>query len=462
MDEKNLLSSAEADSNQAKYSLPPFKSLIILSIGPLIFELSFTLAEILDTYWVGKYIGKKGLSAIGCVFASQYIIHGFSNMIFVAITHKISHLHGIQSFDKLSTITFDIMRITIITALINPLIIYPVAKLVFIFLKTSKETSQNGFYFLIPHISGYITTGMLQLLSGIIYANGHSFLYAIIFIIHDICSSCLFAPIFIVVAKMGVVGSSLSAICANIVTIIILIFYLKRKYPQYLGFNWSSFFKKFDEESISALRVGFSAFLIQTALTLPNVVIQKFLSLSAHMNENVTEVMAMWSLLPKIYHISSCVPQAFQKSLLVTASHAFSSNDSKRFWSLFNYALLICCLWSGSFGFLFSFYPQVIGYLWSNEKAFSSIIPKYIPPTTYTSILIPVYFLGSTLLQSSKKSKYATTINIIGKLISLPASGAILYYLYKETTYKINWSYAITDGITFIVTVLFILIVLRK
>ncbi|EAY20848.1 hypothetical protein TVAG_436720 [Trichomonas vaginalis G3] len=448
MDNANLPSTVERDASKDIYSLSPFKTLMLLSVGPIIFELSSSVMEIVEAFWVGKYIGKIGLSSIGCVFVPYSFLIGFSNMVFVSITHKISSLQGTKSLGTIPELSFDIFRLTIILALLAPIFVLPIIKPIFWFLNTNEKISHNGFLYMIPLTCGFLSTGLLQLLTGIVYANGHPILYSLFYILQNLLVICVFEPIFILWAKVSVIGVALSIICSNILTDIIILIYIKVKHPDYISFQCNRMFKKFHPESLATIKIGISAFIIQIALSIPSAAIQKFLSLSAHKYGNVTEVMAMWSLLPRIYHILSCIPFAFQKSLLIAASYAYSSGNNRRLWIFFWISIAICCTYSGLSGFLFAFFPRIAIYLWSNEKTFSDIIPKYVPPSTYSGILIPIYFLGSTLLQSVKSSRYATISNMIGKLISLPSFGAILYYTNKQAPYNIIWAYGISDLIS--------------
>ena len=473
-----MKTSNEANSNQiisnidtsssssiALYEYSPLKTLSIISIGPVLFELGSSLFSIIDSFWVGKYLGKSALSTISSVFIPQYIVHGFSSFIFVALTAKVSFLQGKKAAGSVPSLIFDMIKLVVILSIIVPVLIFPIIQPVVHFLnpkKTSFSDMKDSFFYMIPILCFFILHGIYQLLSGVLLANGHSIVFAITSIINFAFSGLVFDPFFICFIKTGVYGSQIAAKCADVITSIIIFLYIKRKHPKLFSFKGFKFFSHFSNESKAAIRVGFSALCIQIALTIPSGIIQKFLSLSSHAIDKSSEVMGTWSLMSRVYHIVTCFSTAISKGFIPSSSYSYGKNDTKRIMHLFIISVIASTIYATAVGMTFAFYPKIAAILWSNDESLSTYIQLLIPPSVYTCFLPPTSTMISALMQSIDMGKFATIVNIIGQLIVLPIAGGVLYLKNKDKPEMIVYCYCISDSITFLLSIIFLLFIIRK
>ena len=462
-----LISNIESSSSGsiALYEFSPLKTLSLISIGPILYEVGSSLFSVIDSFWIGKYLGKSALSTISSVFIPQYIVHGFSSFVFVALTAKVSFLQGKKAAGSVPSLVFDMIKLVAILSIVVPVLIFPIIQPVVHFLNPKKESftdMKDSFFYMIPILCFFVFHGIYQLLSGVLLANGHTIVFALTSIINFTFSGFVFDPFFICFIKTGVYGSQIAAKCADIITSIIIFLYIKKKHPKLFSFKGLQFFSKFSADSKAAIRVGFSALCIQVALTIPSGVIQKFLSLSSHAIGKSSEVMGTWSLMARVYHIVTCFSTAISKGFIPSASFAFGRKDNNRIIRLFIISVVSSTFYATLVGMSFAFYPEIASFLWSNDESLSTYIQLLIPPSVYTCFLPPTSTMISALMQSVDMGKFATLLNVIGQLITLPLAGGLLYLFNKDKPEMIVYCYCISDSATFILSIILLLLVSLK
>lgn len=438
----------------------PLKTLGMLALGPVLSEIGSSAYGVVDGIWVGKTLGKEGMSAEGSVFALQYISRGFSSLISVSVNSKIGYLHGKQNSAKIPYVLIDILRFSVLIGFLVPLVFLPLAHPIMKLIGISPTNQENGFLYLIPMLSCYIVTAIFQFLTAILQANGFSLYYGITQLSAYIIDMFIFDPLMLLYFKTKIWGSSLSTIISQLIVLTLLfIFFYKKKMIQIPdGYSW---FGCFSHETYSALKVGFSAFVTQIAMTLPAILIQKYLSLSSKKIGVSTEVMGVWHIMGRVYHIVEMVMTAMARAFIPAASFAYGSCKGKRFLWLTFHIYWIGTLWAIICSFAFSVFPEEICSIWTNDKSFSYYLKKMIPPSVYTAALMPMRATVSAVLQSMKRGNEASLLNFLAQLVSLPLYSSILYFTKKDDPIRIAFCYVFSDSTAFILALCFAILPYR-
>ena len=443
---------------------PPLTTLLILALGPIMSEVGSSLFGVVDGIWVGKTLGKDGLSAAGSVFVLDYIVTGFNNFITIAVNSEVGYLHGKNASDKIPHVLFDIFRIVIFFGFLIPAILlpltYPIMKLIGI----SESHQVNGFMYFLPTGSCYLITGLFYFLCAILLANGLSFHFGLAQLVANLLALGAFDPLFLVAFKTKIWGSSFSKIVSYLFVVLFLLFYLMKKKLLFeknslKQYNW---FGGFQSETKSALKVGLSALITQLAMTLPSVVMQKYLSLSSHAIGCSVEVMGVWSIMARVYHVVEMVMTAMARAFIPAASYAYGSHKAKRFFLLIFHILWIGILWASICSFAFSVFPEQICKIWSDDPSFSKWMKEMIPPSVYTAPLMPVRAAVSAILQSMKYGNRASILNFLGQFVATPTYSSILYWTKKDDPVRIVWTYVFSDSTAFLLAILFAISPLKK
>lgn len=444
----------ENDESRRLGGHSPLKTLGLLALGPILSEIGSSLYGVIDGIWVGKTLGKTGMSAAGSVFALQYISRGFSSLILVSINSKLGYLHGQKNSSEIPFVLLDIFRVSIILGFLVPLIFLPLSHPIMNLIGISQTNQENGFLYLLPMLSGYIITALFQFFIAILQGNGYSLYYGFAQLTANLIDMFIFDPLFLLYFKTNIWGSSLSTIISQLIVIIIIfiIFYKKKIIHIPENYRW---FGLFSNETYSALKVGFSAFITQLAMTLPAILIQKYLSLSSKKIGASTEVMGVWHIMGRVYHIVEMVMTAMARSFIPAASFAFGSMRGKRFLWLTFHIFWIGTSWAAICSFAFSVFPEEICSIWSHDSTFSYYLKKMIPPNVYTAALMPLRATVSAVLQSMKRGNEASLLNFLAQLVALPVYSSILYFTKKDDPIRIVWCYVFSDSTAFLLSLIF-------
>lgn len=432
----------------------PLKTIGMLALGPVLSEIGSSLYGVIDGIWVGKTLGKQGMSAAGSVFAIQYISRGFSSLILVSVNSKLGYLHGQKNNSEIPFVLLDILRVSIILGFFVPLIFLPLAYPIMNLIGISQINQENGFLYLLPMLSGYLITALFYFSTAILQANGYSLYYGITQLTASVIDMFIFDPLLLFFFKTKIWGSSLSTIISQLIIVIILfiLFYKKRMIHVPNNYDW---FGVLSKESYSALKVGFSAFVTQLAMTLPAILIQKNLSSSSKKIDASTEVMGVWHIMGRVYHIVEMVMTAMGRAFIPAASFAFGSLKGKRFLWLTFHIFWIGTSWAAICSFAFAVFPKEICSIWTDDSAFSYYLKKMIPPNVYTAALMPTRATVSAVLQSMKRGNEASLLNFLAQLVALPVYSTILYFTKKDDPVRIVWCYVFSDSTAFILSLIF-------
>ena len=467
-EDEMIISSAdnqESSSLEENFRLggrPPLKTLMFLCAGPVMSEIGSTTYGVVDSVWVNKSFGKSGLSWIGCVFVLQYLVHGFSQMLHVSVASKLGYLHATKAGHKVTRVLFDLFRVALIISMVVPALILPVANPLMKWMGFGEKSRSHGFMFLVPLTAGYFATAMYHLLCGVLQANGLSVYYGAAHLLASVLNMAVFDPLLLLVFKTGIWGVSLATVLSNGVVAICVFVFLKKRNLIPRPNGRIGLCSKFSKHTSSALKSGFSAFVTQVAMTLPTALIQKYLSASAKAQGVSTEVMGVWHIMARVYHICTMVMTALVSAFLPAASYAFGGGYGKRLLQLSLHILWIGTVWAVICTFAFSVYPGEICSIWSSDQQFNDWLKKMIPPSVYTAALTPMRSVVSALLQSMKRGNISSILNFLAQLVALPTFSSILYFTDKDNPVRIVWCYVFTDAFAFVVSLLFGIIPLRS
>ena len=454
-----------ASEIEEKYRLggrKPLKTLIFLVAGPILSRIGSTTYDIVDSVWVNKAFGKSGLSWIGCVFVLQYLIHGFSQMLHVSVSSKLGYLHAQRLSHKIPRVLYDLFRVALVMCMIVPALILPLAKPLMKWMEFGEESRAKGFLFLIPLSAGYISTSMYYLSCGVLQASGFSVYYGIAHLASAVLNMAVFDPLFLFGFETGIWGVSLASVLSDLVVAMCVIIFVKKRRVIQSPAKPLWFFQKFSKHTHSALKSGFSAFVNQVAMTLPCVLIQKYLSSAASAEGVKTEVMGVWHIMARVYTMCTMVMSAFVSAFLPAASFAYGGGFGERLLWLSFHIFWIGTIWSTICSVAFSVFPRQICSIWSSDESFSDWLEKMIPPSVYTAFLTPMRSVVSALLQSMKRGNMASILNFLAQLVALPVFSSILYFTGKDKPARIVWCYVYTDSFAFVVSCCFAIIPIRE
>jgi putative MATE family efflux protein len=227
-DNHNILDTSRIGSLLIKLTAPMFFGMVIQNIY-----------QIVDTIFVGRFVGRDALAALAVIMPIQMLVFGFGNMVSVGGASLISRLIGQkdkQTAERAlgNSIFFAIAFSLMVTALIVPFTSFWL-KLV----GTSDGVMPYAMDYLAIIMSGSVFTLCGSVLLSLVRAEGNTRVSMISMIIQSVLNICLDA-IFIIALKMGIAGAGLAMVISQGVALVyVLSYYLRGR--SYLKIRWRNF-----------------------------------------------------------------------------------------------------------------------------------------------------------------------------------------------------------------------------
>jgi putative MATE family efflux protein len=243
----NVLDSSRIGNLLMKLSTPIFFGVLIQNIY-----------QIVDTIFIGRYVGSDGLAALSIIMPIQMIVMGANNMVSVGGASLISRLIGQREQQRAeralgNSIFFAVLFSLVLTAAVVPFISFWLN-----FIGTSENVTPYAASYLTIMMSGIIfnITGLVLL--SMARAEGNARVSMIYLILQSVLSIAMDA-VFMIGFKMGLAGAALAIVIAQGVGVAYLISYYLTG-GSYLKLHWRNFIP---ERSVvkDIFTIGISQFL---------------------------------------------------------------------------------------------------------------------------------------------------------------------------------------------------------
>lgn len=418
----------------------PLKTLLKLSVGPLLSQITGAFYGIVTTLWVSKAIGTNGMSAISLMNSFDGLGRAFGFFIGTSGSSQISYLIGQRKLDETGQLIADYIRISIILGIIVAAILLPCLKPAARWFGANKETIEMGFQYMLPLCICIFSTCFFLGVGGCLQGEGRSFFFGIVNLIAIVCNMLILNPLFLFGFKTGIVGAGLSNAIAEAVPGFILIFlYFRGKFFVKPKFNM--LFKKFSPYTISSLKVGVSQLVSNLSLSLPSILIRKFLGNKT--KENFDDVMAAFNVGVRICQLCNAVLIAVTAGYLPAGSYAYAAKLYKRLVRLFLHSLWLNLSWAAFISIFSWAIPKQIGTLFSSSnRNYLKYCKELIRALSGFTIFQAFRYNCQTFLQSLQKGVTATILSFINNFVATCGFAFIFYYWHSNNEVLVAYSFA--------------------
>lgn len=438
-------------------SRSPLITLLALSVGPLASQTVQALYGVVNLFWVSKSIGGLGLEVFGAVYVVDFITLGFADYLMTSLDIRVSFLFGEKSnVEECSQLYVDFIRFSFFLSLLTPIIILPISCPLIEWFGSSKEISRLCYEYLIPTTFGSFFSFLYMTSCGLIQSEGHSFIFGISQVISLILNMAVFCPLFLIKFKFGIWGASLATIVSQgFVGIFLFILIFSGKFT--LKPSMKMFFHNFSPQTWQALKVGIASLISNYSYTLPEVMIQKYLNLSALAINEYDTIIKVWGVIEKLYQFVGGSNDAFAIGLMPAASYSFGSKRYNRMLHLFVHANWITIFISVVYSFVVIVFIKKISHIWNQDADFLKWCNLLIPKVFYAAALFPIQYTVPALLQGMQKMARSSFLAVLTALLPIPLFSTILYFTDKKNPERIMWTYTISDIFASVVCIIFIL-----
>ena len=254
----------------------PLKLILLFSVPLLIGNIFQQLYNIADLVIVGRLLGVEAFASVGAVaplfFLIMFIIVGLTNRFAVITGQRFGagNFAGVRNSVVISTILSIVA--TIIFTIVCSLLMHSMLHL----LNVPPNIYNNAYWYIEIVVIGLIVTTFYNLFASVIRALGDS-KTPLYFLIVASLINIILALIFIEIFNMGVAGSAVAVVVSQGLSVLLCLFYVKKKFP-ILHFKKQDWLIKLDEEFYSSawehLRVGVPMAIQFSILGLGVIIIQ--------------------------------------------------------------------------------------------------------------------------------------------------------------------------------------------
>lgn len=439
---------------------PPFQTLCNLIVGPLLSQVAQSLYGVMDSFWISRSIGTKGMTVMSIIAAVDFINISFAQYFNVAVSARISYLFGKKMKEECSQVVIDFFRICIIVGILIPAILLPCVHPLMRWFGGNDEIVPMCMDYLLPSLCCSMLNYTYLSLCGLLQAMGNSVIYGICQVSSAVLNMACFDPLFLLGLKSGMWGASLATAISNFIPMITLyIMLFKGKFVVKPKFNM--YFKKFSTHSWKALKVSLSQLISNLATALPILILSKLIAQSSTNAGNYVDAMAVWNVNDRLYAFAICICNGLNQGFLPAASYAFGSNRLNRLLRMFLITCLMGTIWTTFVCILIESIPKQIAEIWGHDEGYLKIAPKMLRISYASCFANQVILSTAAILQAMKMVILSIITSVLTMLIPIPVFGFILYYTKKDDPVRMMFSFIGHDIWAVVVSIAIIIWKLR-
>ena len=406
---------------------PPFKTLLLQSIGPFVQQIVLALYGMVDTFYVGKALGKDGLSAIGSATMLEQINNALVQYLSACLSARLGFLYGQKRTEECAQVVADFFRIAVVWSVLSFGIILPITKPIAKWTGADDHIANMSFQYMLPLTACAVLSNFYSVICGVLQSEGRSYLYGCCQFVSMLLNMLLFDPMFLLWIKTGIWGASTASILGSTLPMLALLVPLARgKFNVKPKLNM--LLKKPSHESLQALKVGLPTMVALLSMCVPMLVVQKFIGNLATRIGTYNETISAFTVLVRIYNIVLCVDNALSQGFLPASSFAFGAQRLNRLKWLAVDCLIMGIIWNSVCEAIIMICRKQIAKVMIDDEAFIETTAEFLLIGTITMPLAMFNYVGTAILQTCKEVIVSMVLAAVTQLLPLPIFSMIIYY----------------------------------
>jgi Na+-driven multidrug efflux pump len=420
---------------------PPLPTLIVLSVGPLISQITGSLYPIVNSVWVAQTLGDTGITAVATFLNFDAISRGFAFFLQVGASSRISQLFGAGKPAEAGQVFCDLLRLTLVCEALVACFL-PLTKIAARWFEAAPDIIELGYKYISPNLLGGFVPCLFLFCCGCLQAEGRSWLFMGVQICSMVLNMLVFSPFFLFLCKTGIAGVSYSGLAADFIPgVILVVLFFRGKFgvkPQLSGL-----LKKFSPETWTAVKIGLAQLIYQLSLALPGVFVRKFMGAAAGDKQTFNDALAGFNAFCRYWNLVICVTNAITIGFLPAASYACGAKRFKRILMLLIHAFWMAIAWS-TFSMIFTVgLPRALCRIFSDSEAVLNWGVSIMRTGHMVSFVMPAQLIINSLLQALQLGGLSTVLCVATQTIPLPCIAAAVFYTDKTNLDRLFYCYPI-------------------
>lgn len=430
----------------------PLKTILILSVGPVMSQIVGALFGLLGSLWCSHVIGEEALGAIGLEICFESMGRAFGYFLMIAASTQISALFGRGLEEDATQVVCDLLRVSVICGAVVPAILLPCHKPLMVWFGARPETIDLGWNYVAPLLGGTFFACMNLTLEGVLQAEGRALLLGILNAVFLVFAMGICAPILLLVFKIGISGIGWSVMLADAVQgVLLFVLYFKGKFGVKPKMN--QFFKKFSVHTRQALTVGASQLISLLANTIPGIPVRKLLRDSCDSAEMYDIAMGGFNVICRYALIINCVLVALTTGFIPPGSYAYAAKLWKRWLLLAFHAVWMAAVWSVITGLASWIIPRQISSIFGDGEEFLDMSEGMMMYSNGLGVIAFVRFNTQAMLQTMQSATRAMIISFTSNFVATIVFAYVLFYTNDHDPQRMMWMYPLSTAVGFVLGV---------
>jgi Na+-driven multidrug efflux pump len=391
--------------------MTPLKTILFMTIGPLLSEVCQSVYGLMDSFWIGRTIGEDGLTVMSLVSVVDFVSISFSMYFGVATSSRLSYLFGRGKGQITAQVLVDLVRYCLIFGAIMPAIILPISKPLMRFYGGDDDHVDMCFDFLLVASTCLFVDFVFLTLCGALQSMGQTILFGASQVCFAVLNMVVWDPIMLVLFRTPMWGVSLATVLSQLVPTLFIMFRLFRGHFM-IKPTFRMFIQPFNKHSRKALKVAIGQLIANLMTTIPSLLIMKLLAMAGEAYGDYEASMSSWNVFQRVYVVGTSVCLALNQGFLPAGSFAVGRYDAARLKSLALYALLLGLSWAVVLCVVVEVAAKQIAQLFGSDETYLSICVQMFR-YGFATIWANMPEVGLTaLLQSLKMVKLSVWASI--------------------------------------------------
>jgi Na+-driven multidrug efflux pump len=438
----------------------PLRTLLMQSIGPLIYFVGNATHDAVDLLLISRALGQECLQIVGFSSLVRYLLRSFAVFFSQGGIARVTGLIGEHRKEEAEQLLVDLFRLMLIVMVLAPILFVFIAKPMLVFMGSTPELADRSFHYLIPIMCAAPFTGIYQLGCGCLLSEGRSILNGLMQLFAFVTNCGLFAPLLLFVAHVDLNLIGLAFASSQIIpgiTLFILIF--KGKFN--LKPTWAMWKKKFSKETPIALKLAAPFVLNVIAGALPPLLLMNFMMDAAARLDISQPVASSFSVFLKIQVFTWAFSIGINQGLLSSGSYAWGAQRFQRLLTLFLLAFGISVGIELVLTPIMITRPEWIAAIWITQDDEMVYAKKMLPIPFYANWLNAFNDATTNLLLTMKYAYTAMAPSLTRGAVYM-IGAAILRATNKDDPVRMMWSFCINDFVVTALDIVLLIFPLRR
>jgi Na+-driven multidrug efflux pump len=441
----NVLQEQEEEEHLRLGGMTPLKTILFMTIGPLLSEVCQSVYGLMDSFWIGRTIGEDGLTVMSLVSVVDFVSISFSMYFGVATSSRLSYLFGRGKKDITAQVLVDLLRYCLIFGAVMPAVILPIAKPLMRFYGGDEDHVSMCFDFLLVASTCLFVDFVFLTLCGALQSMGHTILFGGAQVCFAVINMAVWDPIMLVAFKTPMWGVSLATVLSQLVPTLFIGFRLFRGHF-IIQPTFAMFLKPFNKHSLKALKVAIGQLIANLMTTIPSLLIMKLLAMAGEEYGDYEASMSSWNVFQRVYVVGTSVCLALNQGFLPAGSFAVGKGDGERLKKLAFNGLVIGLSWALALCAVVEGAATPIARLFGNDETYVKICVQMFR-YGFATIWANMPEVGLTaLLQALKMVKLSVWASVLMFIVPVPVFSVVCYVSDSDAPAKLLLSYVARDA----------------